>query len=233
MELPYHLKTLEPLAGALDILRYMGETEAPTADVDEICEALDISDRTFGKAIRRLVTKGYVTMEGEYTYRLTTQGYEAVETLAEYDETAPKTETITYGGQITRRLVVAIPQTIPAQQPTIITVGLDGATDQDTGVLKSPEEMLLRVSVIHGQPAKPQDALLKLSNSPLKHEFQVVPDAYQQIRIRVQVIQLGPNPDDVNMAGGLYVDTWVTPLPDQGPSTLIAYGSDLTIQVLD
>jgi DNA-binding MarR family transcriptional regulator len=233
MELPYHLQTLAPLSGALDILRFLGDLDAPSADADEICDALSLTDRTFGKAIRRLVTKGYVQMDGELIYRLSNQGREAVEILREYDEENPQTETRTRGqaSTITRRLIVAVPPTLVAGTPNTIAIGLDGATDEETGVLYSPADMVVRVSVMNGEPTKPQEAVLKLSNYPVKHAFSVTPGAYQQMRVRVQVFQLGPNPDDINVSGGLYVDTGIS----QNGTTAapVAYGSDIQIQVIE
>lgn len=84
-ELPFHLKTIEPLPGALDILRYLGTLDSFTADADDICDSLDLSDRRFSKAIRRLVTKEYVVMDGDMVYRLTEQGQGAVEEIADFD----------------------------------------------------------------------------------------------------------------------------------------------------
>ena len=54
-ELPFHLKTLEPLRGALDILRFFGVIDSPTADAEAIKDTLGLSDRAMPKAIRRLV----------------------------------------------------------------------------------------------------------------------------------------------------------------------------------
>lgn len=233
MELPYHLQTLAPLSGALDILRYLGDLDAPSADADEICDALSLTDRTFGKAIRRLVTKGYVQMDGELIYRLSNQGREAVEILREYDEDNPQTETRGRGeaSTVTRRLIVAVPTTLVAGSPNTIAIGLDGATDEETGVLYSPADMVVRVSVVNGEPTKPQEAILKLSNYPVKHAFSVTPGAYQQMRVRVQVFQLGPNPDDINVSGGLYVDAGVS--RNETTAAPVAYGSDIQIQVID
>jgi DNA-binding MarR family transcriptional regulator len=232
MELPYHLQTLAPLSGALDILRYLGEIDAPHADADEICDALDLTDRTFGKAIRRLVTKGYVQMDGELIYRLTNQGREAVEILRDYDEEHPQTESRrTEVSIVSRRLIVALPTPLVAGQPNTVAVGLDGATDEETGVLYSPADMVVRVSVVNGEPSRPQEAILKLSNYPVKHAFSVTPGTQQQMRVRVQVFQLGPNPDDINVSGGLYVDADVA--PRSANAAPVAYGSDIQIQALD
>jgi DNA-binding MarR family transcriptional regulator len=233
MELPYHLKTLEPLASALDIIRFLGELDAP-ADVDEICEGLDISERRFSKAIRRLVTKGYVAMDGDMIYRLTDQGHEAVEILAEYDEAHPEegrgNSGDGEGSSISRRLVVAIPGRLVAEQVMPVVVGLDGA-DEESQVLQNNADMVVRLSVVNGEPSRPQEETVELGNQPVKKVFSVIPGAYDQVRIRVQVFQLGPNPDDINVAGGLYVDADVT--RSGKPDDLIAYGADINVQVVE
>jgi hypothetical protein len=58
MELPYHLRTLEPLTGALDIMRALRQEPDMLAAVDTLLDQLELSERAFGKAIRRLVTQG-------------------------------------------------------------------------------------------------------------------------------------------------------------------------------
>src|SRR5688572_21605659 len=80
MEMPFHLKTLPP--DALEILRYYGRSETNIALADDICDNTGLSDRGFGKAIRRLVTKNYLVMDGEQRYRLSDHGQRAVEDLA-------------------------------------------------------------------------------------------------------------------------------------------------------
>jgi DNA-binding MarR family transcriptional regulator len=232
MELPYHLKTLEPLPSALDIIRFLGELEAP-ADVDEICEGLDISERRFSKAIRRLVTKGYVAMDGDMIYRLTDQGHEAVENLAAYDEANPdaaRGQSSSEGSSITRRLLIALPRELTAEQVTTIVVGLDGA-DEENQVLQNSADMVVRLSVINGEPSRPQEEIVELGNQPVKKVFSIIPGAFDQVRVRVQVFQLGPNPDDINVAGGLYVDADVTRSGDTGG--FIAYGADINVQVVE
>ncbi len=84
MELPYHLKALPP--EALDVLRYFSKISGIAAHADDITAGADLSDRGFGKAIRRLVTKGYLTMGGEQYYRLSDSGRRAVDDLINYDE---------------------------------------------------------------------------------------------------------------------------------------------------
>lgn len=236
-DLPYHLKTLEPLPGALEILRFLAELDDPSADADEICDALDLSERTFGKAIRRLVTRNYVQMDGTLFYRLTRQGEEAARDLEQYEVENPgavETKRST-SSLVSRRLVVVLPSPLLYHHRNPIIVGLEGATDEDNRGLYQPAEMVIRVSIINGEPEKPQETLFQLENDPVKHTFEVQPEAYQEARVRVEVFQLGPNPDDITASGGLYIDTSIAVLNGDGTQALtpihIAYGADIAIQV--
>jgi len=232
MELPYHLKTLEPLPSALDIIRFLGAISAPNADMDEICDGLDISDRRFSKAIRRLVTKGYVQMDGDLIYRLNERGQEAAETLKEYDANAPADDDSDDAAAveaIKRRLILAIPHTLVAQQANPIFVGLAGGDNDAT--LNPPADMVVRLSVTNGEPSTPEESLIKFADQPIQQGFSVTPGTFDRARIRVQIFQLGPNPDDINVCGGLYVDADVS--AGAANTDFVAYGTDLAIQVLD
>lgn len=230
-QLPFHLQTLEPLAGALDIIRYLGAIDAPDADVDEICTALNMTDRRFNKAIRRLVTRGYVQMSGDMVYTLSRDGREASALLQDYDRTHPRVESRVDDSisEISRRMVMAVPQKLVAQQPNTVIIGIEGS--DDTSSLSVETEMVVRLSCLNGEPFTPEDAILTLGNEPVQHAFNVTPEQYNKVRIRVQVYQLGPNPDDINVSGGLYVDADVAAASQ--PTAYTAYGSDLSLQVLE
>lgn len=232
MELPFHLKTLEPLPGALDILRYFGTLESDTADTDQICTALDLSERRFSKAIRRLVTKDYLTMDGEMIYRLTEQGQEAVEELAKYDEAtggglgapARVTPSTPIMQSITRRMIIALPRTLVAEQTASVVVGFHD------GDMPAPAEIVVRLSVVNGKPEKPEDAIFLLTQNAAQEAVQVTPGSFDRMRIRAQVFQLGDNPGEIDVAGGMYVDVPVV-AQDVGDDTLVAYGTDVIIKV--
>lgn len=231
MELPFHLKTLEPLPGALDILRFFGQINEETADVDEICDSLDLSDRRFNKAIRRLVTKGYVQMDGDGIYRLTEQGRDSITELAAYDseggdndtdaeEAAPLPSVET----VTRRLVLAMPGTLTAQHPTEVVVGFDTPGGE---TLRDPVDLVLRVSVLNGTPEKPEDNLLKLTNEASYETVTITPGAFTQARIRVEVLQLDHFSGDISELGGLYVDASVS--GSEIDDNIVAYGTEINV----
>lgn len=228
MELPYHLKTLPE--DALDVIRFLGTLEGATANVDNICDSVGLSDRGFGKVIRRLVTKGYVVMDGSQIYRLSEQGQEAAEELAAYDATAPADEDdeADETERIARRLVLVIPRTIVAEEPTRVFIGFDGQTD-------FPEmlDVVTRLSVIHGEPKTPQDQTFQLSDKPAHQALWITMGRYRHARIRLQVFQLGPNPDDIAVCGGLYVDVDVAASADDAEAGLVAYGTDIMLERMD
>jgi len=226
-ELPFHLKTLEPLPGALDIIRYLGTLDNATADADEICDTLDLSDRRFSKAIRRLVTKEYVVMDGDSVYRLNDQGRDAVDELAEYDEesgNAPVQQEETESNAISRRMVMALPDKLTVNQPSNVVVGFDEASPDQT--LNEETDMVMRFTIINGKPDTPEDAVLKLPNTAIHHTFQVVPDAYTQVRLKVEVYQLDNFSGDISVAGGMYVDVDVTGTP---VNSIVAFGTDINV----
>lgn len=228
MELPYHLKTLPD--DALDVIRFLGTLDDATANVDDICENVGLSDRGFGKMIRRLVTKGYVVMDGSQIYRLTEQGHEAAEDLAMYDANATDDDD---GGAedtelIPRRLVLVLPRTLVADEPTRVFVGFDAQP-----AMSEAADIVVRLSVVHGEPKTPQEQSFELMNHAAHQAFWVTPGRFTQTRIRVQVFQLGPNPDDISISGGLYVDVDVAASADNGDTALVAYGADIAVERID
>ncbi|GAB4524941.1 MAG: hypothetical protein OHK0046_40170 [Anaerolineae bacterium] len=234
-ELPFHLKTIEPLPGALDILRFFGQMDTDTADADEIADSLGLSQRSASKAIRRLVTKGYMMMDGDMIYRLTDQGQGAVEELAAFDEAngtglsfgpalgeASPVPTTSPFKNIIRRMVMAVPAALVANEAASVVIGFNEAHMPENA------EIVVRFSVVNGQPAKPEDVIFSLNNGEAHQAVEVVPGLFNQVRLRAEVIQLGPNPGDFNKAGGMYVDVPVV-AAESGQTTLRAYGVDITL----
>ncbi|MBC6936243.1 MAG: hypothetical protein DWB42_10435, partial [Chloroflexi bacterium] len=131
MELPFHLRALPP--EALDVLRFFGGLDEPLAHASIIMEEVGLSERAFGKVVRRLVTKGYLQMGGDQIYRLTDFGQTALEELSDYDETAPQEESfndaelMTAEQQMVRRLVVALPRCLAVGSSSSVQVWFDRA----------------------------------------------------------------------------------------------------------
>jgi hypothetical protein len=226
MELSYQLQTLEPLTGAFDIIRYLGKLgDSVAAYGEEIQDELNLSDRSFDKAIRRLSTKQYIQMDTNRAYRLTERGLSAFQELTAYDEAGPIIETESATPTVTRRLVVALPQTLVAGKPANVLVGFLAA--DNTQSLEQPVDVVVRLSVVNGEPTSNQDASLALQNGSVHHAFRITPGNYTQMRIRVQSFQLDPYSGDVSIAGGFYVDADIT--GQASSSELVAYGTDVNI----
>jgi hypothetical protein len=231
MELPFHLKALPP--EALDVLRYFGNIDMPIAHAEDITEGVGLTDRTFGKVIRRLVTKGYLQMDGDQAYRLSDQGHKAVEDIAEYDASGPvvktKREVVTQA--VPRHLVVVTPQVFVADKAAQVHVGFLAS---DGSELDEPADVVARVSVLNGEPSRPQEVAFQLENDEAHKVLTVTPGRYKGLRIRVNLFQLGPNPDDIAVVGGLYVDVDILAQADARAAQWSAYGADITLtKILD
>ncbi len=222
MELPSHLKKLLP--DALDILRQLYQAEDMLASIDEICDSVGLSERGFGKHIRRLVTAGYIVMDGDQIYRLTTKGSEVAGELAEYDANAPDDtdETDVSVRQYTRRLIVAVPRSLQPEAPAHVIVGIGPDSQQAAAA-----EVVARLSVLNGEPATPQEATFELDGTAAKQDFLVTAGKYTRARVKVEVYQLGPNPGDIAVAGGMYVDLDVS---TEANTELTAFGTDIAIE---
>lgn len=228
MELPYHLKTLEPLTGALDIMRYLRNEPDMLAAVDTLLDQLELSERAFGKAIRRLVTQGYVQMDAEAVYRLTDAGRRAADELLEYETVTGTRATGVHSLAdvgITGRVVLAAPETLTNRQPAQLIVG--AALDTDSS-LKSAADVLVRLTALNAKPAHTQDAVLTLLNEPVRHAFTIVPQDFDTVRLRVQVYQLLPDDEDVVPCGGFHVDVPVNAGRPDGRR--VAFGSAIALK---
>ena len=83
MELPPELARMLP--GSLAVLRYIGDEEIEGADADTLAQGAAMTSRGVMKAIRALVTQGFMQMDANYVYYLTDKGSKAIEDLREYD----------------------------------------------------------------------------------------------------------------------------------------------------
>lgn len=225
MEMPLSLQTLP--AEALDILRYYGRTGATSAHADDITEGTALTDRGFGKGIRRLVTRNYLSMAGEQVYRLTEQGHRAVAALQEFDLAAPDADGAVEPRYVRRRLVIVAPARVLAGQPTSITVGVDDAHGED--ILGDTVNVLLRLTVINGEPEMGSETMLVLSNRYASQDFEVTAGLFTQVRLRVELYQEQPD-EQFAPIGGLYVDIPVTVDPDAGSIPLAASGTDVYLR---
>lgn len=226
MDLPFHLKALPP--EALDVLRYFGTLNDPVAHAVKITDEVGLSDRTFGKVIRRLVTKGYLQMDGDQAYRLSENGQDAVDDLLEYDAEFPAEKQVRRSPveeKVSRKMVLVIPQPLRSGAATAFHIGFNPADDVDT--LEDMAEVVIRVSLVNAEPARPQEATINVQNKAVYKSFTVTAGTLDKARVKVQAFQLGPNPDDITVAGGMYVDLDVTGEAVNAP--LAAFAADISI----
>lgn len=219
-ELPLHLKQLEPLPSALDIIRYLHGLQGHAASVEDICDALDISDRRFGKANRRLVTNGYLAMQANFVYELTPKGIRAAEELATYDAIAPVAPQMP-ANKIQRDFLVALPRNLVAHRGAPVHLAF---TAGQAG--NQPMTIALRLDATHADLST-ADELIMLDANQSQHTITITPKPYDRARLRVHIFQLSPDGETVNPCGGLYVDVDVDADGELGG--LVAYGTTITL----
>jgi hypothetical protein len=224
MDMPYNLQTLP--SEAIDILRYYGQISTDSAHADAITEGASLSDRSFGKGIRRLVTKNYLVMSSDQVYRLSESGRRVVEELKAYESGAPRQSQNGDARFLRRRLVLVAPRTLPAGQPTEVVLGFDEATAEEA--LNAPVNMLVRLSVVNGEPRRPEDAMVMLTNQHAQQAFEINAGHFTQARLRVEICQARDDGDDFDFCGGMYVDLPVSATPGQQP--LAAFGVDVILK---
>jgi predicted transcriptional regulator len=225
MEMPANLRALPP--EALDILRYYGTRKKNAALADDIVDGAGMSQRGFGKAIRRLVTNGYLTGDGSSVYRLTDLGQRAVQdVLALSDQPERSRAPRPTIRAVHRRLVIGVPRQLARGQATLVYVGFNEASDDD--LLKDAANLMLRVNLINGEPSGAREMTLLLSHRSIHQVVEVTALDGDAARIRVEVRQLSDFTGEYEDCGGLYVDLPI--VETSGESGLLAYGTNIQIQ---
>lgn len=214
-ELPIDLRKLETLTGALEMIHYL--STVPDAGVEDFMDDLGLSERSVMKAIRRLATNGYVQMTGDYIYTLTPKGAESAQVLAEHfsgsAEDAPD------NGKVMRQLVIALPRNLVVGETSPLHIGF-APSDEFTGAT----DVVLRLSPTYADIGG-FDEMVQLGSDALVVETEITPQDRDQARIKLEVYELSADGDNLDVAGGMYVDVVVLPEGDTGE--LIAYGVDL------
>ena len=215
-ELPMELKKLETVRGAFEILKYLYGVDGYAADGDDIMDDLELSTRRFDKAKRRLVTRNYIQMQGDYVYELTRKGVESAETLLDFDGAG--------GGAsddgITRQLAMVLPRNFVYGQTSPLKIGVEPSSEfTDTA------NLVVRVTPTHAQLGDFNE-MATLDGNALIMETTITPEAYDKARIKVEVYQM--KNDDFAELGGMYVDVVVVEEGDSGAD--YAYTTDLTFE---
>jgi hypothetical protein len=225
MEMPYNLQTLP--SEAIDILRYYANLGADSAHADAIVEGTGLTERGFGKGIRRLVTKSYIFMSSDQVYRLTDSGRRVLDEVRSYSGDAePRPSAPSEARFVRRRLVLVAPRALPAGLAVGIALGFDEADEHE--YLNAPANMLLRLSVINGEPQRPLETPFMLTNRHMQKSFQITAGNFTTARIRVEVCQYRDDGDEFDFCGGMYVDLPVSAGETDRYSN--AYGVDVILK---
>ncbi len=222
MDLPYSLQTLP--SEAVDILRYYATLNADSAHADSIVDGTGLSDRGFGKGIRRLVTKNYVVMSSDQVYRLTEHGKRIVGELKAggADRASARSE----ARFVRRRLVLVAPNPLSAGQTSVVVLGFEEADDDET--LNAPVNLMFRMSMLNGEPRRPREASFLLTNRYTQQAFEITAGRFTTARVRVEVLQYRDEGDDFDFCGGMYVDLPVSLETDHPASA--AFGADIILK---
>jgi len=202
MTLPFELTTMPEQA--LDILRYMGANEVDNVHADALMMGIGMSERSFSKGIKRLVTKGYMAMDEARFYRLTQKGYQAIEDVSAYDKTAPPQSSQQYQ-TLNYDLCAVVPNALNSGQSTRWHLGLE-PDPMEMETLQEAVQLLLRVTATNGQVA-PAEVTLTISSGQATQfaELNLTPAGGNQVRVSVEVFQL-MELDEPLEAGGMYFD---------------------------
>lgn len=225
MDLPYELRILPPQA--IDVLRFMGARPDGQADADAICEGAGLTDRAFGKAIRRLVTRNYLSMDDAGYYHLTPEGRRAVAAVTQVYGDAPPAPAPQAAPAVTRRLTVVLPKSLGVQQPAAVYIGIDAPPDSAPR-LGEAASLTLRVEAINAE-ITPDEYTLDVppDRAARPATFTLTAPAAGTARVRVRTCQMAGF--DMTDVGGLYVDVSAVP-PEVADPALQALSVDLKLQ---
>ena len=230
MDMPSNLQNLPP--EVLDVLRFFGATGQTSAHADEIIERTGLSDRGFGKAIRRLVTSTYLVMDGDQVYRLSDAGRRAVADVLEYDLDTPPQDRVTSSNApaagprvVTRRLVLVAPAILTAGEAAPVQIAFESAGPGQR--LSSPAPVVVRFSALHADAAPPTETTLQIGNEPVQAGFTVTPGAFTTARLRVELLQSDEFGYELEPCGGLYADL---PVSAAGDPQWSAHGVSVTLR---
>ncbi len=223
MEMPYSLQTLPP--EAVDILRFYAAHALDTAHADEIVDGANLSERGFGKGIRRLVTKNYLVMSSDQVYRLTDGGKRVVAEVRDYAAEPSPAPSKPEARFVRRRLVLVTPRILPANRAVQVVVGFDEADEAEE--LQAPVNMQISLVVINGEVTSGEVSFM-LTNRHIQQPFDISAGSYSAARLRIEARQYQDDSDAFEFCGGMYVDL---PVQDDGLAhSAVAYGVDVILK---
>jgi hypothetical protein len=204
MELPPELMRIP--SSSLDVLRYMGRASVSASSAEGLAQGTGMSERGIGKAIRGLVTQGYLTMDASYVYFLTDKGSKAIQDIAAYDDSNPSdVGQVSSDSLIQQDLIVVTPGVLGAQETSTLQIGLN-----QLPYLKAEIDLVLRFSASEGN-ISPAEVNLHISpdQPPQPQETYYNPIGKTgMVRFRVEALQL-TDMTEVHPAGGMFMDVQI------------------------
>ncbi len=200
MTLQHELTTLPKQA--LTVLHFMSSYIEGTADLTTLEKGTGLSERSLGKAVKRLVTRNFMAMDAARFYHLTPKGTQAIELLAtgEFDGTNDddSLETVTYD------LCAIVPNELVSGKAAEWQVGIHPAEGE---TIDSPAEVYLQISAENAN-VRPGTVTINTSpTQPMKSaNLTIIANAPQgYVRVRIEAFQLFEM-DEPGDAGGMYFD---------------------------
>jgi hypothetical protein len=226
--LPPEVQKLPP--EALDVLRYLG-LHPDGASIDDILDGTGLSERGFGKAIRRLVTRFYVEMPDQSFYRMTASGQQAADAVRVFDEeetpAAPGADMIAKLTH-TRQLAVVGPKELIAGAQSVLRVGFSAPADAQHP-LKESGRVILRLSA-PGCDVEPVERPLEVAtDAPAgPARFRVMARKTGSVRVKVEAFQLMAL-DELQPVGGVFFDLSVASFPTPASGEVQALGATVRL----
>ncbi len=216
MELPFELKKLND--DMLNVIRFLARQSNHSGDAVDIQDGLDLSNRAFGKAIRRVVTAGYVEMDMGGYYHLTSNGHKAAETLAEYDTAMgtgplgdlPVPEDDVEPG-IPRTLAMVMPSVSVSGRPFHFYATVEAPWSEAQQGLTSSPEVILRLSIPGNEPLQ-ETVQVQPDERSAPVDFRFVVPAIAPLELKIQAFYLS-RADDVVTLGDFHVELPVESQP--------------------
>lgn len=211
--LPDDLQKLPP--PALDVLRFLGTVNDGAAS-ETIMGGTGISERTFGKAIRRLVTRYYVAMPTQGYYTLTESGIAAANTLRDLDGEPPAPEDAapaqtSQAVRHPRRVSVFLPKELIERTTSRLLLGFDRPGGGP--VLRQPARVIVRMRAPDCDIApveRPIEVPRKGTAGPV--DFRIRPHTTGTLRVRIEAFQLIAD-GTLSPVGGMVFDLPVAGFP--------------------
>lgn len=201
MALEHELSTLPE--HAIVILNYMAQHASSPLHITAMQHGTKLSDRALSKALKRLVTRKFLSMNAARQYQLTAKGSQSIDVLATGDIQGMQDNT-SQQGSILFDLCVVLPSQVSAAGASELLVGVHPASHDP---LSQASDIYLRFSTTDAELV-PDEMILQVTPSQPVSSMPMTlkPLAGQNsVRLYIEAFQLFEM-DEPAMAGGMFFD---------------------------